>query len=87
MRLRTELRRGLPERHPAHDFIAEVGGDVMKQALGDLFRSDRWARPLDGYDRSTGNNDLPSVTVDVVTDIPPLVTDKNCTFWIGFLDS
>jgi len=38
MWLRPELRRGLPKDIPLTTSIAEVGGDVMKQALTDLFR-------------------------------------------------
>ena len=38
VRIRAELRGDLSERIPLTRSISEVGGDVMKQAVGDLFR-------------------------------------------------
>ena len=38
MWIRPELRRSLPKDIPLTRSIAEVGGEVMKQAIGDLFR-------------------------------------------------
>jgi len=30
----------MPQRYSSHQAISEVGGEVMKQAIGDLFRAD-----------------------------------------------
>ena len=40
MWLCPELRRVCPKDIPLTRSIAEVGGDVMKQAIGDLLRND-----------------------------------------------